>query len=109
MEAVAVAAELRSADEVAIAAIGLEALVSKAGYALALGVRRTAGRCVGLRVVVLAGPGLNGADGQQRRCFENSARPCRWSRSGRLSFRHAMSLLTPPSAQGAAGRLHHRN
>ena len=64
MEAVAVAAELRSADEVAIAAIGLEALVSKAGYALALGVRRTAGRCVGLRVVVLAGPGLNGADGR---------------------------------------------
>ncbi len=64
MEAVAVPAELREADEAAISAIGLEALVAKAGYALAMGVRRAAGRCVGLRVVVLIGPGLNGADGR---------------------------------------------
>ena len=64
MEPVATRKELQKADAKQVAAIGLDALVAKAGYALAQGVRSLMGRTAGLRVVVLVGPGLNGADGR---------------------------------------------
>ena len=64
VEPVATRKELLRADAKAIAATSEEALIRKAGYALAQGVRKLAGKTAGLRVVVLAGPGLNGADGK---------------------------------------------
>ena len=56
--------ELQQADAKAISVVGLETLVAKAGFALAQGVRGLVSKTAGLRVVVLAGPGLNGADGR---------------------------------------------
>jgi len=64
MQPVVDAAQLARADAVAIADHGLDALVEKAGFALAMGARRTLGRTAGVRVVVWCGPGLNGADGR---------------------------------------------
>jgi len=64
VEPVATREELLRADAKAISVIGEDALVAKAGYQLAQGVRSLVGQTAGLRVVVLAGPGLNGADGR---------------------------------------------
>jgi len=58
------AAQMRFADAAAVASRGGEALVNAAGTAVALEAQRLLGACYGKRVVVLAGPGLNGADGR---------------------------------------------
>ncbi len=57
-------AAMRAADARAIAARGQAALVEAAGTAVALEAQRLLGRCFGSRVVVVVGPGLNGADGR---------------------------------------------
>lgn len=57
-------AEMREVDTGAIAEVGVEALVARAGAALAWSVRRRMGGTYGRRVVVVAGPGHNGDDGR---------------------------------------------
>lgn len=64
MQPVVDVAQLARADAVAIADRSLDALVERAGFALAMGARRALGRTAGVRVVVWCGPGLNGADGR---------------------------------------------
>ena len=56
--------EMRAADAKAVAARGQDALVRDAGTAVALVAQRLLGRCYARRVCVVAGPGLNGADGR---------------------------------------------
>ena len=56
--------EMRAADAKAVAARGQDALVRDAGTAVALVAQRLLGHCYARRVCVVAGPGLNGADGQ---------------------------------------------
>ncbi|MGB8178992.1 MAG: NAD(P)H-hydrate dehydratase [Acidimicrobiales bacterium] len=56
--------EMRAADARAVAARGQDALVRDAGTAVALVARGLLGHCYARRVCVLAGPGLNGADGR---------------------------------------------
>lgn len=56
--------EMRAADARAVARRGVDALVAAAGTAVALEAQRLLGRCYGARVAVVAGPGLNGADGR---------------------------------------------
>ncbi|MGA2530141.1 MAG: NAD(P)H-hydrate dehydratase [Acidimicrobiales bacterium] len=56
--------ELRAADEAAIAEVGLEALVARAGAAVASSAIRLLGGTYGKRVVVVAGRGHNGDDGR---------------------------------------------
>ncbi len=56
--------EMRDADRDAAAKSSVDALVRRAGTAVALEVKRLLGTCYGARVAVLAGPGLNGADGR---------------------------------------------
>jgi NAD(P)H-hydrate epimerase len=56
--------ELRTADELAIAEVGLEALVARAGAAVAATALRLLGGTYGKRVVVVAGRGHNGDDGR---------------------------------------------
>ena len=57
-------AELRAADEAAIAEVGLEALVARAGAAVAKEALRLLGGTYGRRVVIVAGRGHNGDDGR---------------------------------------------
>ncbi len=57
-------AEMREADAKATGARGVEALVGLAGTAVALHAKRILRSCYGARVAVIAGPGLNGADGR---------------------------------------------
>src|ERR1700677_4470311 len=56
--------EMRAADAKAVAARGQDALVRDAGTAVALVAQRLLGHCYARRVCVVAGPGLNGADGR---------------------------------------------
>ncbi|MGH9130193.1 MAG: bifunctional ADP-dependent NAD(P)H-hydrate dehydratase/NAD(P)H-hydrate epimerase [Acidimicrobiales bacterium] len=55
-------AEMRDVDAAAIARVGIETLVARAGSALAWAVRRRMGGTYGRRVVVVAGAGHNGDD-----------------------------------------------
>ena len=55
---------MREADARATSSRGVDALVALAGTAVALAAQRLLGRCYGARVAVVAGPGLNGADGR---------------------------------------------
>jgi len=57
-------AQMRDADADAVARVGVDALVAAAGTAVGLAAARMLGSCYGARVAVLAGPGLNGADGR---------------------------------------------
>jgi ADP-dependent NAD(P)H-hydrate dehydratase / NAD(P)H-hydrate epimerase len=56
--------EMRAADAKAVAARGQDSLVRDAGTAVALVAQRLLGHCYARRVCVVAGPGLNGADGR---------------------------------------------
>jgi NAD(P)H-hydrate epimerase len=56
--------ELRAADEAAIAEVGLEELVRRAGAAVAGAALKLLGGTYGKRVVVVAGRGHNGDDGR---------------------------------------------
>jgi hydroxyethylthiazole kinase-like uncharacterized protein yjeF len=56
--------EMRAADAAAVARRGRDALVRDAGTAVALCASRLLGRCYARRIAVIAGPGLNGADGR---------------------------------------------
>jgi len=56
--------EMRAADVKAVGARGQDALVRDAGTAVGLCAQRLLGHCYGRRVCVVAGPGLNGADGR---------------------------------------------
>ena len=56
--------ELRAADQSAIAEVGLDTLVARAGAAVATTVLRQLGGGYGKRVVVVAGRGHNGDDGR---------------------------------------------
>jgi len=58
------AAAMREADARAVEARGADALVLAAGTAVALEAQRMLGACYGARITVIAGPGLNGADGR---------------------------------------------
>ncbi|MHB8827827.1 MAG: NAD(P)H-hydrate dehydratase [Acidimicrobiales bacterium] len=57
-------AEMREADAREVARRGQDALVADAGTAVALTAASMLGSCYGRRVAVIAGPGLNGADGR---------------------------------------------
>lgn len=57
-------AGMRAADAAAVAAVGSAALVRRAGVAVAQECRGLLGTLYGRRVAVVAGPGLNGADGR---------------------------------------------
>jgi hydroxyethylthiazole kinase-like uncharacterized protein yjeF len=57
-------AAMREADRVAVSQRGQDALVRAAGTAVAATARRMLGGCYGARIAVVAGPGLNGADGR---------------------------------------------
>ncbi|HET8989555.1 MAG TPA: NAD(P)H-hydrate dehydratase [Acidimicrobiales bacterium] len=65
-------AAMRDADAAAVAIVGATALVRRAGVAVAQECRGLLGALYGRRVAVVAGPGLNGADG--RVCAEWLAR-----------------------------------
>jgi len=56
--------ELRAADEAAIAEVGLDTLVGRAGAAVAHAALRLLGTAYGKRAVVVAGRGHNGDDGR---------------------------------------------
>ncbi len=64
MKPVVSAAEMRAADEVAVAEVGHDVLVARAGAATALGAVAMLEHVYGARVTVLCGPGSNGADGR---------------------------------------------
>ncbi|HWD97008.1 MAG TPA: NAD(P)H-hydrate dehydratase [Acidimicrobiales bacterium] len=57
-------AAMRDADRDAVNRRGQDALVHAAGTAVALTARHMLGVCYGARIAVVAGPGLNGADGR---------------------------------------------
>ncbi|HUY43865.1 MAG TPA: NAD(P)H-hydrate dehydratase [Acidimicrobiales bacterium] len=56
--------EMRTADARAMANLGVDTLVNAAGTAVAHEAQLLLGGCYGRRVAVVAGPGLNGADGR---------------------------------------------
>jgi hydroxyethylthiazole kinase-like uncharacterized protein yjeF len=56
--------KMREADAAAVQRRGSNALVGEAGTRVALVAKSMLGSCYGARVGVLAGPGLNGADGR---------------------------------------------
>ena len=65
MQPVLTAEEMREVDAAASASgVPLESLVERAGTAVAAVASRLLGGCYGRRVVVVAGPGNNGADGK---------------------------------------------
>jgi NAD(P)H-hydrate epimerase len=57
-------AAMRHADREAVSRRGQNALVHAAGTAVAHTARHMLDRCYGARIAVIAGPGLNGADGR---------------------------------------------
>ncbi len=57
-------AAMRAADAAAVARVGTDALVTSAGFAVGATARSMLGTLYGQRIVVVAGPGLNGADGR---------------------------------------------
>jgi NAD(P)H-hydrate epimerase len=81
--------EMRAADANAVAARGQDALVRDAGTAVALVAQRLLGRCYARRVCVVAGPGLNGADGRVAAGWLRS----RGALVHVLSFDHTPDLL----------------
>ena len=56
--------EMRAADARAVAIRGQESLINAAGTAVAHEAQLLLGGCYGRRVAVVAGPGINGADGR---------------------------------------------
>ena len=64
MQPIHIREELRAADEAAIAEVGLDTLVARAGAAVAVAALRILGGGYGKRVVVVAGRGHNGDDGR---------------------------------------------
>lgn len=57
--------QMRRVDERAVASgVPLDTLIDRAGWAVAVAARRMLGGTYGRRVVVIAGPGNNGADGR---------------------------------------------
>ena len=64
MRPVLTVAEMRAVDEAAQATVSLETLVARAGFAVAAAALDLMGGAYGRRVVVIAGPGNNGADGR---------------------------------------------
>lgn len=72
MRPVVTAAEMRAADEAAIAHTSHDALVARAGLAAAVGATRLLATVYGARAIVLCGPGSNGADG--RVCADHLSR-----------------------------------
>ncbi len=64
MRPVLTVAEMRAVDQAAQATVSLDTLVARAGAAVAAGALDLMGGAYGRRVVVLAGPGNNGADGR---------------------------------------------
>jgi ADP-dependent NAD(P)H-hydrate dehydratase / NAD(P)H-hydrate epimerase len=64
MKPVLTAAEMRTADDVAVRADGHDTLVERAGFATAIAAVRTLPTVYGARVAVLCGPGSNGEDGR---------------------------------------------
>jgi ADP-dependent NAD(P)H-hydrate dehydratase / NAD(P)H-hydrate epimerase len=60
---VVTSAEMRSADDAAMRRVTHEALVERAGFAVALEAARLLPHVYGAHVAVLCGPGSNGADG----------------------------------------------
>ncbi len=64
MKPILLAHEMREADARAVARRGQDALVADAGVAVGLAAASMLGSCYAKRVCVLAGPGLNGADGR---------------------------------------------
>jgi NAD(P)H-hydrate epimerase len=64
MKPVVTATEMKAADEEALAEVGLDTLVARAGNAVAGTALRMLGGAYGRRVVVVAGKGNNGADGR---------------------------------------------
>jgi ADP-dependent NAD(P)H-hydrate dehydratase / NAD(P)H-hydrate epimerase len=64
MRPVVTAAEMRVADEATMRTVPHEVLVERAGLAAALGAVRLVPRVYGTPVVVICGPGSNGADGR---------------------------------------------
>jgi NAD(P)H-hydrate epimerase len=71
--------ELRAADQAAIAEVGLDTLVARAGAAVAHAAIGLLGGAYGKRAVVVAGRGHNGDDGRvaasmlRRRCRHASS------------------------------------
>lgn len=63
MRPVVTAAEMRHADEAAMRTVTHEALVERAGLAVAIAATELLDHVYGARVAVLCGPGSNGADG----------------------------------------------
>lgn len=57
-------AQMRAADALAVERFGQDALVTRAGYAVGQVVAERVDHLYGLRVVVVMGTGLNGADGR---------------------------------------------
>ena len=55
---------MRAADAMAVSRAGADALVARAGYAVGAAARDMLGRLYGQKIAVVAGPGLNGADGR---------------------------------------------
>jgi len=64
MRPVLTVSEMHAVDQAALAATPIEVLVGRAGLAVALAALDLMGGAYGRRVVVVAGPGNNGADGQ---------------------------------------------
>jgi NAD(P)H-hydrate epimerase len=61
---VATVAEMRAADQAALATTDEAVLVRRAGHAVAVAARQMLGGAYGRRVIVVAGKGNNGADGR---------------------------------------------
>ena len=64
MQPVLTVAEMNAVDAAALASTPLEVLVGRAGLAVALAALDLMGGAYGRRVLVVAGPGNNGADGR---------------------------------------------
>ncbi len=97
--------ELRAADEAAIAEVGLETLVARAGAAVATAALRLLGGGYGKRVVVVAGRGHNGDDGRVASAIlaRRGVRVVELdpSAAARGAAGVATSSSTPPTAPGS--------
>jgi len=65
MQPVLTVAEMNAVDAAALASVPLDVLVGRAGLAVALAALEMMGGAYGRRVLVVAGPGNNGADGRE--------------------------------------------
>ena len=90
MQPVHIRDELRAADEAAIADVGLDTLVARAGQAVAAAALALLGGGYGKRAVVVAGRGHNGDDGRvAASLLSRRGRPGRDVRPGRRTARAA--------------------